>query len=399
MKAEIVYDIWLALAAGQSLALPRQLLEQFGSAKVLYENRMSLRETAVRLTGEERKAFETLSLARPERIAEQCERDGTRIVALPDEGYPERLREIYDPPAVLYLRGEIGAVDRQIALAVVGTRNHSEYGWRAAETLARGLASVGVVIVSGMARGIDTAAHKGALKGDGRTVAVLGSAIDNPYPRENRDLYEFIASNGAVLSEFAPGEPTRPQNFPRRNRVITGLSLGVLVVEAPERSGALISARHAAEQNRDVFAVPGRIDSPLSAGTNGLLKAGAKLVTEPLDVLSEYVGLYPQTIRAQTPKRRAVRFERPVWAERSPAGEEPPEKKKGLLRRRAERSTTKDLQLTREETIIKDALRAEPLTADELVERTGLTIDQVSIALTMLEVKNHVSKVGDCFTV
>ena len=117
MKAEIVYDIWLALAAGQSLALPRQLLEQFGSAKVLYENRMSLREMAVRLTGEERKAFETLSLARPERIAEQCERDGTRIVALPDEGYPERLREIYDPPAVLYLRGEIGAVDRQIALA------------------------------------------------------------------------------------------------------------------------------------------------------------------------------------------------------------------------------------------------------------------------------------------
>ncbi len=269
MKAEIVYDIWLALAAGQSFSLPRQLLEQFGSAKVLYENRLSLREAAVRLTGEERKAFEMLSLARPERIAEQCERDGTQIVALADEDYPGRLREIYDPPAVLYLRGTIGEIDRQIALAVVGTRDHSEYGWRAAETLARGLASVGVVIVSGMARGIDTAAHKGALKGDGRTVAVLGSAIDNPYPKENRDLYEFIASNGAVVSEFAPGEPTRPQNFPRRNRVITGLSLGVLVVEAPERSGALISARHAAEQNRDVFAVPGRIDSPLSAGTNG----------------------------------------------------------------------------------------------------------------------------------
>ncbi|MBI5970937.1 MAG: DNA-protecting protein DprA [Deltaproteobacteria bacterium] len=212
------------------------------------------------------------------------EKTGARVVAFTDPGYPLLLREIVDPPAMLYVKGELPDFGNP-AVAVVGTRRPSHYGLKMSEVLARDLAYSGVTVVSGMARGCDAAAHKGALSAKGRTTAVLGTGVDVPYPRENAKLYEQILEDGAVISEQPMSTPPAPYNFPKRNRIISGLSLGVVVVEAPLRSGALQTARLALDYNRDVFAVPGQVTSPKSMGTNRLIKEGAMLVESAGDVL------------------------------------------------------------------------------------------------------------------
>ncbi len=209
------------------------------------------------------------------------------ICTVDTEGYPEMLRAIYDPPYIIYYRGDISILNK-FCLAVVGSRVATSYGKKQAARFARELAGEGMVVVSGMARGIDTEAHRGALEVDGKTAAVLGSGIDIIYPRENQNLYDQIVQEGVVLSEFAPGTRPEPGNFPARNRTISGLSHGVLVVEAKQRSGALITADFALEQGRDVFAIPGPITSPNSAGTNQLIKQGACLVASIEDVLHDY---------------------------------------------------------------------------------------------------------------
>ena len=211
---------------------------------------------------------------------------GLRILLPGGDGYPRMLREIPDPPGVLFVRGTLEAAD-QMAVAIVGTRRPTRYGQQQAERLAGGLARAGITVVSGMARGIDGAAHRGALAAGGRTIAVLASGVLNPYPPEHAKLADEIAAQGAVLSEVAPTMPPLSGMFPQRNRIISGLTLGTVVVEAADRSGALITARHAMEQGREVFAVPGQVDSPVSSGPHRLLRDGAKLVTCIDDVLEE----------------------------------------------------------------------------------------------------------------
>jgi DNA processing protein len=217
-------------------------------------------------------------------------------IALADERYPAWLRAIPDPPAVLYYDGLPEPRDRQ-AVAIVGTRQATPYGLRITETLARELSQLGFTIVSGLARGIDAAAHRATLEAGGRTIAVLGCGLDIAYPPEHASLQEEITGCGAVLTEFAHGTPPRPSHFPQRNRIISGLSLGVVVVEADENSGSLITARLGLEQGREVFAVPGPIDAPMSRGPHGLIKQGAKLVEMVDDIIEE---LLPQIER---PKR------------------------------------------------------------------------------------------------
>lgn len=212
--------------------------------------------------------------------------DKMRVISFQDDGYPKNLRFIHYPPALLYVQGNI-LPDDSIALAIVGSRRATYYGLHHAEKLAFELASRGIVIVSGLALGIDSAAHRGALKAKGRTIAVLGSGLNRIYPPENAGLAEQIAEAGAVISEFSPESPPLRRNFPCRNRIISGLSLGVVVVEAAKRSGALITARFALEEGREVFAFPGRIDSWTSSGTHGLIKQGAKLVESIEDIIDE----------------------------------------------------------------------------------------------------------------
>jgi DNA processing protein len=214
------------------------------------------------------------------------EKHGGELLSFKDPKYPQHLLSIYDPPPFLFIKGEITEDDRN-AVAMVGCRNPSTYGKRITESIARELTRKGITVVSGMARGIDSIGHTSALKEKGRTIAVFGSGLDVIYPPENKKLAERIASSGALLSEFPMGSKPDAPNFPRRNRLISGLSLGVVVVEAGAKSGALLTAGCALEQNREVFAIPGNLGSKTSEGTNGLIKQGAKLVTSVQDILEE----------------------------------------------------------------------------------------------------------------
>jgi len=220
-----------------------------------------------------------------EKELKRIDSENITVIDIFDENYPKLLKEISNPPIVLYVKGNLSVLNDFI-FSIVGTRIPSIYGLNMAESFAKGLASLGINIASGLARGIDTAAHKGALK-TGKTIAVLGSGILNVYPKENKHLSEMISENGALVSEFPLLEPPLKENFPRRNRIVSGLARGVLVIEAAERSGALITAHSALEQNREVFALPGKVDSPLSKGTHILIKEGAKLVDSITDILEE----------------------------------------------------------------------------------------------------------------
>lgn len=223
---------------------------------------------------------------------------GIRTVIFYSEDYPEMLKNIPDAPLVVYIKGEIEKEDKY-AIAIVGSRKPTDYGVSVTMSIATELAGMGFTIVSGLARGIDTSAHTGAVRCSGRSIAVLGSGIDVPYPPENKGLMERISQSGFVLSEFPPGTPPNRENFPRRNRIISGLSLGVLVVEAGEDSGALITAKHALEQGREVFSVPGNINSPTSVGTNELIKAGAKVVVSASDILEELAPILKGFIKSK----------------------------------------------------------------------------------------------------
>ena len=215
---------------------------------------------------------------------------GIKLIHFNHRDYPERLKNIYDPPLYFYMNGSITPEDTH-ALAVVGSRSPTPYGRKVSEMLSAELSSAGFTIVSGMARGIDSAAHRTALKTGGRSIAVLGCGADIAYPRENENLMREIAGNGAIISEFPIGTRPDKKNFPQRNRIISGLSLGVIVVEAAEKSGSLITARFAMEQGREIFAVPGNINSPLSKGANNLIQQGAKAVTSVNDILEEFEQL------------------------------------------------------------------------------------------------------------
>ncbi|HEY0455727.1 MAG TPA: DNA-processing protein DprA, partial [Verrucomicrobiae bacterium] len=221
---------------------------------------------------------------------------GCRVVSWKDEEYPKLLREIYDPPVVLYVKGQITAKDNN-AVGLVGSRQTTHYGLEVGRKLAYQLAYVGVTVVSGGARGIDTAAHQGALAAKGRTICVLGTGINIVFPPENAELFERIAANGAVITQFPFNRQADKQTFPIRNRIVAGMTLGTVVVEANLTSGALITANFATEYGRQVFAVPGRIDSPRSKGCHELIKKGAKLCESGEDILSEFEYLFPTTNR------------------------------------------------------------------------------------------------------
>lgn len=279
--------------------------------------------------------------------------ENIKKITLSDSDYPKNLKEIHDPPSALYVRGNFIKEDK-IALGVVGTRNFTSYGKQVTYDIVGGLTEAGITIISGLAKGIDTFAHKAALERNGRTIAVLGSAVDSEsvYPSCNRKLADKITKNGVVISEYSPGTKSERWFFPQRNRIISGLSLGVLVIEAPEKSGALITAMQAVEQNREVFAVPGTIYSKNSVGTNRLIQMGAKLVTCANDILDE--------LNLPLLEKERKQFE--------------PE--------------------TKEEKTILNVISKEPVHIDEIVKQSKLDIKIVSSTLMMLELKGVVKNTG-----
>jgi DNA processing protein len=335
----------------------RALLERFGSPEaILHAGRADLMqvdgvgaEVARQVTGWR----ETVKLE--EELA-RIEQAGVRVVCREDPDYPANLGQIYDPPLVLYVRGELSDRDK-LSIGMVGSRRATLYGMEMSRKLSFQLARLGVTVVSGLARGIDTAAHTGVLQAKGRTVAVVGCGLDTVYPAENKKLAEDIAAKGgAVVSEFPFGVKPDKQNFPMRNRIVSGWSLGVVVVEANLKSGALITAKQAMEQGREVFAVPGRADSIQSRGTNRLIKDGAKLTEDAEDILSEFEWLLPKG--------------------KQPAAPEGPDRPA--------------LVFTEQEQKVLAAIQDEETPVDEIIRGSGLTSACVSATLLALEMKRVV---------
>lgn len=287
MRADLADWIALNLIRGIGPRTANQLLKEFGTpAQVFAASRLALEKFGLKPnTIQELHDSSMLENANAE--IERLEALHARVITLEDEDYPALLREIHDPPIALYVRGDLPKAYAQPCLAVVGSRRCSTYGVNTAQMLARDLAANGLTIVSGMARGIDAAAHRGALEAEGQTIAIVGTGLETTYPKEHKGLEAEIMVQGAVISEFPLGTPPLPQNFPYRNRILSGLCFGVLVVEAAEHSGSLITARLAYEQGREVFAVPGNITSQTSFGPNYLIKDGAKLVQQWRDVVEE----------------------------------------------------------------------------------------------------------------
>ncbi|HKQ73001.1 MAG TPA: DNA-processing protein DprA [Blastocatellia bacterium] len=304
MRADLADWIALNMIRGIGPRTANQLIDRFGTpAQVFAASRFSLEKAGIKPeTIQELHDSEILEKANAE--IERLERLGAIVITLEDGDYPPLLREIYDPPIALYVRGDLKRACARPCLAVVGSRRCSTYGVNAAQSLARDLAQNGLTIVSGLARGIDAAAHRGALEAGGLTIAVVGTGLEMTYPKEHKKLEDEIAASGAVISEFPLGTPPLPQNFPYRNRVLSGLCFGVLIVEAAEHSGSLITARMANEQGREVFAVPGNITSQTSFGTNFLIKDGAKLVQHWRDVVEELPrDLKEKILGVDRPKR------------------------------------------------------------------------------------------------
>ena len=343
----------LTLTPGLGAVTIRQLLAQFGQPEnVLGAKRADLSRFA---GSEALRALDSEAVARAvERALAWLEQSGNAIVTLADAAYPQLLLEIPDPPALLYCRGRTELLNRP-ALAVVGSRNATAQGADNAERFARSFSEAGLTIVSGLAQGIDAAAHRGGLAGGGSTVAVLGTGVDVAYPQANAALQADIADRGLLVSEFALSTRAFGHNFPRRNRLISGLAQGCLVIEAALASGSLITARAAAEQGREVFAVPGSIHSPLAKGCHGLIKSGAKLVESAEDVLSE-LAAFRRTGFAST---RA-----PTDVSRDAAGAEEP---------------------------LLACMGFDPVDVDSLCARAGLPAERVSSELLRLELAGRVS--------
>jgi len=353
-----------------------KLLERFGSAEAVYSaTRAELEQ--LRLVPEAVDSIIARDLqSRAEAELAAVRKIGGDILLLDDGVYPSSLREIYDPPIVLYVKGAWSECLDQPCVGVVGSRKCSTYGQNAALMLSRDLAQRGVTVISGFARGIDAAAHRGALEAGGRTVAVLGTGIDEVYPRDHKRLAnEVLEHGGALVSQFPLGTPPVSENFPYRNRIISGLSLGVLVVEASENSGSLITARLAIEQNREVFAVPGNITSRNSFGTNYLIKgAGAKLVQQWQDIATE---LPPQIAANLLPP---------------PFGEK---KEKSL----ADKLSFVPEGLSRTETSVFRLLNPDsPVHIDSLVDKSKLKMSDLTAALLALEMRELIRALpGRCF--
>jgi len=288
---------------------------------------------------------------------------GNSLMTLADDDYPRALLEIADPPAMLYCKGQRSWLN-QPALGIVGSRNATPQGVRDAEAFAHALSDAGLTIVSGLALGIDAAAHRGGLAGAGSSIAIVGTGLDRIYPARNKALAHRLAENGLIVSEFPLGTPPLPGHFPRRNRLISGLSRGVLVVEAAPDSGSLITARVATEQGREVFAIPGSIHSPLARGCHALIKQGAKLVESAADILDELTWL---------------RLDRPQG-----------ESQAACPSRVQQRLAPPTLPETRSDPVL-DALDGSPTTLDTLAQRSGLTLDALSAKLLTLELDGRVA--------
>ena len=408
----IVHWIWLATRNGVSDWMKVELLHHFQDPENVY---FADSDSYRQIEGLSPEGIETLKdkdLRPAEKILEDCRREKLQILTYQDALYPNRLKNISDPPLVFYYKGRLPDFDGLPLIGVVGTRGASPYGLTTAKRMGYQIARCGGTVVSGMAFGIDGMAMRGALTGGGTVVGVLGCGPEQIYPVSNRSLFVDTESYGCILSEFPPGTPPLARNFPKRNRIISGLSCGVLVVEAPEKSGALITARQAADQGRDVFVVPGNIDVPTFVGSNRLLRDGAIAISHGWDIMSEYEALFPDKIHKDlgqnqlsvSPEELAQHAEtaaevgKVAQKPKKPAKTKPvkQEQNKKVIDKAASSpySDVNDIlpKLSADEQTIVSAIGKEERLVDDVIAETGLPVGKVLAMLTLLEVKGVVKR-------
>lgn len=383
---------WVWLTEQNRLGGPARqaLLEHFGSPEEVYYAEPGDLLQVEGITADQAQALENKSLDRAQSILEECARKDIFLLTAQDALYPQRLKNIYDPPLLLYGRGSMPLFDEEAAVAVVGTRSCSPYGIRTAERFGFEMSKQGGLVVSGLARGIDAASQLGALRAGGLTAAVLGCGVDVVYPPENDRLYEDVAASGVLLSEYPPGAEPFGWHFPARNRILSGLCLATLVVEAPEKSGALITAATALEQGRDVFAIPGPLDAEGSVGCNRLIRDGAGLATESWDILREYQSRYPHKLHPDGEKLPPLPKKSEIfYPERS---KKPKVALSGLpvinVRRNAEGLTDDQIKVLR---ILDDK---EPMLTDDIALRANVPVRRILSAVTMLEIDGYTRQEG-----
>ncbi len=400
----LIYWIWLATRTGLSDRVRKELLEHFRDPEDMYFAAEDAFDHLDKISREVKDALADKDLSEARQILDQCTRSDIHILTYQDAAYPLRLKNIPDPPMVLYYRGNLPDCDASPLIGVVGTRKASAYGLGVAKRMGYQIAKCGGTVVSGMASGIDGAAMQAALTAGGCVIGVLGCGVDVVYPQANRGLYADVERYGCLISEFPPGSAPEGWHFPKRNRIISGISCGVLVVEAPLRSGSLITARSAADQGRDVFVVPGNIDVLTFAGSNRLIREGAMLVTTGWEIMCEYEAQYPdKIIREDAPSKQAgypdeaaksgeadKKAEKPVKKHAAPE----PEKKvidNGGSAPYSDLNKPKPV-LSQTEQRIVDALTREPRLVDDVIAETQLQAAGVLSALTMLEIRGLVTR-------
>lgn len=385
MSENLRYWLWMQKALGEG-AYIKNILEDFGSAKGLYNSNILEWKMSASLVPKQINKLEQTDIKSVDEIIYTCENNGWSIIDYDDERYPKRLKEIYNPPCVLYVDGELGDVDNLVLIGIVGTRKASEYAVKVTHIMSRGIAECGAVVVSGGALGVDTAAHKGALTAGGKTIAVLGCGLGADYLNENKQMRDVIKNNGALVTEYPPFTRASRTTFPMRNRLISGLSLGVLVVEAGVKSGSLITANYALEQGRDVFAVPSSVLSVDFAGTNKLIDDGAVVATKPVQILAAYAENFDSI---DISKARSI-----DELMRDESGKDANVKKEDKLsfdkldenrKKRLEREN-KAFKLSGDMQTVYQCLSDSFLHIDAIIEKTGLASQTVTASITGLEV-------------
>ena len=389
------YWIWLTTRKGLGTCSVCQLLRHFASPEAIYHADSKSIETIKGLHNPE--ALQDKNLKEAEKILRNCQDKGISIVTMQDAAYPRRLLALDDPPAVLYYKGVLPDLNGPV-IGVVGTRHASLYGMKQARRMGYGLSHCGAVVASGGAKGVDTEAMRGALLGGSPVVAVLGCGVDVVYPAENRSLFRDVEKHGCLISEYPPGTGPRSEHFPVRNRIISGLSLGVLVVEAPAKSGALITAERALDQGRDVFALPANVDQPSGDGNLQLLRDGAILVRDPWEILQEYERQFPQWVenrdcsgwdsgaKVDVPEKEKPPVSAPV---RKPSDKKAIDKAKNRNYIDAEKIMG---TLSPDEQQLAALLQAGPVHIDALSEQLQQPAGCVLALMTMLEVKGHIRR-------
>lgn len=394
----LIYTLWLLTSLGVANPKIHDIISMFKTAQNAFEAPDGDYLKIKSLSMQERETLKKYkNLERANKLLEICESKQINILTIDSSDYPSNLKNIENPPVALFYAGNRLVLNNRLCISIVGTRDMTKYGAAAAEHLAFELASAGVCIISGLAKGIDCCAHKGALNAAGNTAAVLGCGVDYVYPYENKQLYDDILDKGAVFSEFYPGTPPLAKNFQLRNRLLSGISEGVVVVESPKKGGSLITVKWALEQGRDVFAVPGQIISEQSEGTNELIKQGAKLVSGAYDILEEYVYKYAHKINLNRLSGKLFSVENDD--DLTAANRNTEYKTANSDKVRTKVKTEKQIILNSKEQAVYDILSELPKELTQIVDESGISLNDAMLVLVSLQIAGHITELPGGFYV